>query len=245
MLAEIHGKISSEGSNLSERLEDQLTANVFGTLCYLPFHKGIQPIFSKTVFFSQTDQMVFINGLELQKDEFIGDKVKFWVKGERSEIDVLLELDHLTIGIEVKYHSPLSSDDQLEREASDLLKGKGQTPKFLLLLGTEPEVNMIAKRVMEDGKLPSGVHFGYLSWQEVLHQLVYVQKNETLNEFERLMLKDLVALLRKKGFDRFQSFQNLAHPLVDRCSYFHFYMDEQFFHLSANRIEKEGYYEFR
>jgi hypothetical protein len=225
-------------------LKTKLTANVFGTLRYLPFHKGIQPIFSKTVFFSQTDQTVFISGLEMQKDEFIGDKVKFWVKGERSEIDVLLELDHLTIGIEVKYYSPLSSDDQLKREASDLLKSKGQTPKFLLLLGTEPEVNMIAKRVTEDRKLPSGVHFGYLSWQEVLNQMVHVQKNETLNEFERLMLKDLVALLRKKGLDRFQSFQNLARPLVDRCSYFHFYMDGQFFHLSANRIEKEGYYEF-
>ncbi len=181
LLAEIHGKISSEGSNLSERLEDQLTANVFGTSRYLPFHKGIKPILSKAVFFSQTAQTVFINGLEMQKDEFIGDKVKFWVKGERSEIDVLLEFDHLIIGIEVKYHSPLSSDDQLEREASDLLKGKGQTPKFLLLLGTEPEVIMIAKKVMEDRKLPSGVHFGYLSWQEVFHQLVYVQKNETFN----------------------------------------------------------------
>ncbi|WP_231293769.1 MULTISPECIES: hypothetical protein [Geobacillus] len=245
LLAEIHGKISSDGSNLSERLEDQLTANVFGTSRYLPFHKGIKPILSKAVFFSQTDQTVFINGLEMQKDEFIGDKVKFWVKGERSEIDVLLELDHLIIGIEVKYHSPLSSDDQLEREASDLLKGKGQTPKFLLLLGTEPEVNMMAKKVMENRKLPSGVHFGYLSWQEVFHQLVYVQKNETLNEFERLMLKDLIALLRKKGFDRFQNFQSLACPLVDHCSYFHFYTDEQFFHLSANRIEKEWYYEFR
>lgn len=47
LLAEIHGKISSEGSNLSERL----TANVFGTSRYLPFHKGIKPILSKAVFF--------------------------------------------------------------------------------------------------------------------------------------------------------------------------------------------------
>lgn len=51
LLAEIHGKISSDGSNLSERLEDQLTANVFGTSRYLPFHKGIKPILSKAVFF--------------------------------------------------------------------------------------------------------------------------------------------------------------------------------------------------
>ncbi|WP_223813657.1 hypothetical protein [Geobacillus zalihae] len=130
-------------------------------------------------------------------------------QGERSEIDVLLELDHLTIGIEVKYHSPLSSDDQLEREASDLLNGKGQTPKFLLLLGTEPEVNMMAKKVMEDRKLPSGVHFGYLSWQEVLHQMVYVQKSETWNEFERLMLRDLVALLKKRDLIVFKAFKTL------------------------------------
>ncbi|MCL6587721.1 MAG: hypothetical protein K6T72_14640 [Anoxybacillus sp.] len=245
MLAEIHGKISSNGSNFSERLEDQLTANMFGTLRYLPFHKGLQPLLSRAVFFSSATQTVFQNGLAMQNDEFIGEKVTFWAKRERSEMDVWLELDYLTIGIEVKYHSPLSSDDQLVREAMDLLADKRQTPKFLLLLGKEPEVNMMAKRAIEERKLPSGVHFGYMSWQEVFMQLMHMQKDETLNEFERLMLKDLVALLRKKGFERFQCFQHLSYPIVEYGSYFCFHSDEQFFHFDVSMIEKGRYYEFQ
>ncbi|MCX8046453.1 hypothetical protein [Anoxybacillus gonensis] len=126
----------------------------------------------------------------------------------------------------------------------DLLEDKRQTPKFLLLLGKEPEVNMIAKRAIEEQKLPKGVHFGYMSWQEVFMQLICMQKDETLNKFERLMLEDLVVLLRKKGFERFQCFQHLSYPIVEYSSYFCFYSDEKLFHFNVSRIEKERYYEF-
>ncbi|MEK4246582.1 hypothetical protein MKZ20_14770 [Psychrobacillus sp. FSL K6-2684] len=40
MIAEIRGKISRSGSNLTERLEDNLTGNVFGALRYLPYERG-------------------------------------------------------------------------------------------------------------------------------------------------------------------------------------------------------------
>ena len=40
MIAEIRGKISHTSSNLTERLEDHLTGNVFGSLRYLPFSLG-------------------------------------------------------------------------------------------------------------------------------------------------------------------------------------------------------------
>lgn len=46
MIAEIHGKISATGSNLSDRLEDKLTGDIFGSLRYLPFELGIGPILS-------------------------------------------------------------------------------------------------------------------------------------------------------------------------------------------------------
>jgi hypothetical protein len=59
LLAEIHGKISFEGSNLSERLEDQLKANVFGTLRYIPFHKGFKHILTNVTFFSPNDKKTF------------------------------------------------------------------------------------------------------------------------------------------------------------------------------------------
>lgn len=42
MIAEIHSKISSSGSNLSDRLEDQLTGDFFGAIGYLPFQVGLK-----------------------------------------------------------------------------------------------------------------------------------------------------------------------------------------------------------
>ena len=41
LIAEIYNKISKDGRNLSDRLEDQLTGDFFGTLRYMSF-KSIQ-----------------------------------------------------------------------------------------------------------------------------------------------------------------------------------------------------------
>lgn len=46
VIAELFGKISSSGSNLTDRLEDNLTGDVFGVLRYLPFHSGMAQILS-------------------------------------------------------------------------------------------------------------------------------------------------------------------------------------------------------
>lgn len=44
MIAELRGKISSTGTNLSEKLEDELTGNIFGLLRYIPFSGGLKPL---------------------------------------------------------------------------------------------------------------------------------------------------------------------------------------------------------
>lgn len=44
MIGEIKGKISSTGSNLNDRLEDDLTGNVFGNLRYMSFNHGLKQI---------------------------------------------------------------------------------------------------------------------------------------------------------------------------------------------------------
>ncbi|MER2107241.1 MAG: hypothetical protein ABS949_09905 [Solibacillus sp.] len=49
ILAEIHGKISSLGTNLSEQMEDNLTGNLFGTLRYLLFEHGLGSLLSRAV----------------------------------------------------------------------------------------------------------------------------------------------------------------------------------------------------
>jgi len=43
-IAEIHGKISDAGSNLSERMEDLLTSDIFGCMRYLPADKALLPL---------------------------------------------------------------------------------------------------------------------------------------------------------------------------------------------------------
>jgi len=45
-IAEIRGKISDTGSNLSERMEDLLTSDVFGCLRYLPSEVALLPFLS-------------------------------------------------------------------------------------------------------------------------------------------------------------------------------------------------------
>lgn len=47
MIVEIRNKISSSGSNLTDRLEDQLTGNVFGALRYLSSELGLRRAISK------------------------------------------------------------------------------------------------------------------------------------------------------------------------------------------------------
>ena len=48
MIVEIKGKISSIGSNLSDKSEDKLTRDLFGTLRYISFNKVSKSILSKT-----------------------------------------------------------------------------------------------------------------------------------------------------------------------------------------------------
>jgi hypothetical protein len=60
MIAEIHNKLSATGSNLHDRLEDQLTGNVFGTLRYLPYSQGLHVILNKTYSEKESHHLVAI-----------------------------------------------------------------------------------------------------------------------------------------------------------------------------------------
>lgn len=46
MVEEFYGKISRSGSNLSDKLEDKLTGDFFGTLRYMDFCDGLQPYYA-------------------------------------------------------------------------------------------------------------------------------------------------------------------------------------------------------
>jgi hypothetical protein len=114
MLAEIYGKISSTGSNLSDRLEDQLTGDVFGTLRYIDPQTGLLPFLVSSYCLTNVGQRVHPNFSNATIKQIL-----FWPWIVEAEPDVLIELAEdgvqgLVILIEAKYYSPLSSDDPPE-----------------------------------------------------------------------------------------------------------------------------------
>lgn len=129
-IAEIHGKISEVGTNLSERMEDLLTSDIFGCFRYLPPQKTLIP-------FLNTARSFHSHSLVLPS-EIIGMHYFFWpwvkLRGcTPCEPDVVVGLEtegkrlHLVF-IEAKYRSGLSGEEdegespnnQLARELDNL-----------------------------------------------------------------------------------------------------------------------------
>ncbi len=232
MIAELHGKISSTGSNLNDRLEDNLTGDIFGSLRYLPFSLGIAPILSAAK----------IPGLSALVMEYGSDvwaeRISFWPYHPLGELDARIDLDNAVIGIEVKYQSPLSSDD--EADYSDTIRGElerasnnqlGRESKivralagpdkkpFLVLVACDSECKHIVSDVKARNLIEDDVALGYISWQEIL---MILEKEHSSNPFYTCILRDMVALLKRKGFERFHGFDS---PMASIC--------------------KDGYYSYR
>lgn len=218
MIAEIHGKISSTGSNLSDRLEDKLTGDIFGSLRYLPFELGIGPVLSEA-------QIPELSKLIAKGDLHIC-QVSFWPYHPLGELDVQMDFENAVVGIEVKYRSPLSSDDdadysnetdeelekdsanQLYRESKIVRKLAGPDKKaFLILVACDRECESIISDVKTRNLIENGVELGRISWQEILLILeMILEKQQSRDPLHNCILGDMVALLKRKGFDRFQGF---------------------------------------
>lgn len=227
MIAEIYGKISSTGSNLSDRLEDKLTGDIFGTLRYLPFDLGIGPILSAAHSLELSELMA--------ENASPAYKMHFWPYHPDGELDVRIDLDNAIIGIEVKYQSPLSSDDeadysndsgeevdkfsdnQLSRESRIVRDIAGPFKKaFLVLVASDRDCTEIICDVTGRNLIEDSVELGYISWQDVLLILKQQHSGDALHT---CILEDMVALLEKKGFDKFHGF-NYPMPDVDVGEYF-------------------------
>lgn len=116
MIAEIYHK----SKNFSE---DKLTGCFFGIMRYIPFSRGLQTIFVKYV---KSNDIELKNILEkIHAEDF---EIEFWKRSQNGlgEIDGLIKADEVKIGIEVKYFSGLSGEEQLEREALMLKEWGGE-----------------------------------------------------------------------------------------------------------------------
>ena len=251
MIAEIKGKVNRQNTNLTELGEDELTGNFFGTLRYIPFHKGMKKILKNSIYPSELGSMIDeIDAGYWDENLLLWERIK--ENGKVTELDAILDFSDIIIGIEVKYRSGLSSEDekgadnisaensanQLSREARALHRTGSGKKKVLLLLADE----VVCTETVRDVKVVKDVSLGYFSLQEVLIQL----KNLTgLNRFEQLIVSDLIALLERKGFFRFSDF-HFAMPDISGNDYWHFELPVQYntFSYGFDKIVEKRYYEF-
>ena len=194
MIAEIHHKVFSN-------LEDELTGNFFGVMRYIPFQRGLKQIFMRYI--HSMDESVHGLIRSIRTDDF---DIEFWKRSELGygEIDGYMELDGVGIGIEVKYQSGLSGEDQLEREASMLSEWCKSGEKILILVAGESDAREIYRRNYQK-ECFEDVHLAYITWQGILLGLDAVR---TVNQSEDLMVGDLKGFLREKGFMSFGGFSD-------------------------------------
>lgn len=254
LIAEIKGKISQSGTNLTERLEDNLTGNFFGVMRYIPFNKGLKQILLNGIYpYELADKLQQIDA------EFWNSHIDFWPYDKDGVMDVLLDFPNATIGIEVKYLSRLSSDDdvsneqievdssiqqesihQLARESRIVSRKGTDKDKFLIFVASEIYCMAVFQDTVNRNILDKDVQFGIISWQEILFALKSIK---TGNKFEQLMIDDLIDLLTVKGFERFNDFQIKDELLVDKFLFYQFGSTMFTFNI-VEKVKEELFYEF-
>ena len=265
MIAEIKGKISSTGSNLNERLEDNLTGNFFGSLRYMSFQNGLKKILLQGIS-PNNDNADNIKDIIKNIDvEEWNDNISFWPYDKEGEIDVLLNFDSCIIGIEVKYLSGLSSDDdicnsnksvkddtvevksrnQLSRE-SGIVSRKGiDKEKILIFIADQQSCIDTYENVTNRNIIEKDVNLVYISWQKILEVLKSLQ---CTNTYEKIIIDDLINLLIKKGFEQFKDF--LVEDLIINEDFYEFGDIKRVINIDCIRffieenIEGDLYYEF-
>lgn len=262
MIAELNGKISSNGSNLSDKLEDKLTGDFFGALRYISFNKVMKQILKRTNIMGHC-KLSIIDIISNIDAEYWADNISFWPYNRLGEFDLTLEFKEILIGIEVKLYSGLSSDDdvdqiiedievrsinQLSRESRILRENIQCSNKSAILIFIAPEnyCKSICNDVYSRNIIDDRIELGYLSWEEILEGMKQINLEAKLNDYEKLIVDDLISLLKRKGLERFRSF-NFRSVDIDKQLWFNFdtklYGDIEF--VYDKTIEGESYYEFR
>lgn len=257
MIAEIKGKISNSGSNLNDRLEDDLTGNVFGNLRYMSFNHGLKQILIQGIY-PRSLSKIIENIYEDEWSEFI----EFWPYDKEGEIDALINFENTIIGIEVKYLSGISSDDevsnssdfegeftigdniksinQLSRESRIVSRVSNNKNKVLLFIADGESCREVYKNIKARNIIENDVELAYISWQSILHGLENLKIN---NAYEKVIVSDLKDLLIKKGFESFKDF--IIEDNVEEKWYDFGTIKRNTISFKVQEIVEEGlYYEF-
>lgn len=246
-IAEVKGKVSQSRGNISDRMEDLLTSDVFSTCRYLPAATLLMP-------WMRTARN--LNGKKLAHrlpPLATEPAYSFWPMLGRREPDLLITLPggrsgkHLTLLlVEAKYLSGKSwaggELEEAEEASSDQL-----ADEFLELTGTSVAAHAgssLCDRIVlyvtahrsipkeEPGesvtKIPSsrgGAVAGkrdiyWMSWVE-LPSVIKRAMRTVVDAHQRLLLEDLLALLRRKGLVHFGGYGDLRDIIAGESPAFY------------------------
>lgn len=244
---------------MSERLEDKLTGDFFGPLRYLPFKLGLRTVLSQVRF--ETDESNLQWKLMLDRTQGYEMEYRFWPSHPEGEIDLLIDHPETLVGIEVKYLSSLSSEDedplavinpeesrnQLARYARMIHSVGADRQKFLVFLAPLNILLPVERTMRNRPVISSDISLGFLSWQEVLESLQELD-TRTLEIWQRLILNDMAGLLMKKGFVRFRGFSSGLETIELNDSAYHYQGKRQKFKTLVwpeNPIKENKSYDYK
>jgi hypothetical protein len=112
-------------------------------------------------------------------------EMTFWYRHHEGEIDLIVQLTDTLIGIEIKYLSGLSSEDeemdqaidyqessnQLARYSRMLMEIKGDQTPYLLFLAPYKTMLEVKKSLQNRSIISPEVKLGFFSWEDVLESL--------------------------------------------------------------------------
>ena len=252
-IAEIRGKISRSGSNLSDRMEDLLTSDVFGPLRYLPFAEGLLCVLGKAKLYTDPDTTLDAKIGADFSDCTDEPEVCFWLRMENSEPDVLIKWGSHLVMIEAKYLSGKSGDsdsgdaesatpDQLAREFHDLSVYKGKFPNRTLIYLTahstlpQDDLESSCKAVgkeSEENKKKFEQNTYWLSWFDVRNAVEDLSGKQK-DPHRELVLDDISCLLHQKGFRGFEGFGKIEIAKVPPAP------ENIFYRHSADKFRGSG-----
>lgn len=234
-IAEIHGKISAAGTNLSERMEDLLTSDVFGCMRYLPAQKALIPFLCAA--------RSFHGNILTIPEKIIRVYYSFWpwlkLSGRNPcEPDVVIGLEaedghvHL-IMVEAKYYSGLSSEEDERIEPNDQLARELDNLDAIscAVLGWKPNLDISTRALLfvtQDMGIPRDLlaqslseytrkrrregDIFWVSWRVLPSILEQSLGIESIPE-HTAVLKDMLTLLLRKDLRRFGGVEPITEHL--------------------------------
>ncbi len=235
MIADIYGKISKSGSNLSETLEDKLTGDIFGAFRYISANMLLIPFFRKAYWINPKT-----NKKETLYLDFSGEpKMIFWPRkyaGIEPDIEILFN-QQTKMFVEVKYKSGLSGDDNIN-EITDINNSNNQLIRQIRVLSRDTFYNQkILVYLTEDGSYPyeimdrvstitlngnvlSKVRIYWLSW----HNLTSIAQNLlhiNLSICKRRLVEDIVMYCQRKSFHLYEYYnpmRSVSWKYIDKLN---------------------------